>query len=337
MKKFLCLFGALALSLTSCSSSDELKETNSAVSNNLKVMNFTSNKNMQDKIDEIIVLKDKKESVSATTFFKNDKSTNSNEQNLSSDERLIVELKKYHTNVLNDIYDLRDQIGFVSIQSIADEINSLKLINPAKANQLTTKYKDFLTEHQDLTVTIFDKRLANVINLEGEVIVDGKKISLQENSKNISAKYLRDESINSGIAAFSQGSSSNPRGWKVYYNAGREVHENDLGFKFYRYYTEMTARIKVKVGFAMVSMPIPITYEVNPGSIAGFVQTGSNPFSDYAFTYDFISGYGSSIRNTGGPKNTLYKPAGGKLSATFTYTTDTGTETLTCDFSYDEQ
>lgn len=336
MKKFLCLFSALALSLTSCSSSDELKETNSSVSNNLKVMNFTSNKNMQDKIDEIMALKDKKESVTATTFFKNDKTIDSHEQNLSSDERLIVELKKYHTNVLNDIYDLRNQIGFVSIQSIADEINSLKLINPAKANQLTTKYKDFLNEHQDLTVTIFNQRLANVINLEGEVIVDGKKILLQEKSKNIAAKYLRDESIITGVAA-SEGSSTDPRGLKVYYNAGREVHENDLGIKFYRYYTEMTARIRVKVSFAFVYMPIPITYEVNPGSIAGFVQAGSNPFSEYAFTYDFISGYGSSVRNTGGPKNTLYKPAGGNLSATFTYTTDIGPKILTCDFSYDEQ
>lgn len=93
MKKILCLFGALTLLLTSCSSSEELEETNSTVNNNLKVMNFTSNKNMEDKIDEIIALKDKKETVTAKTFFNNDISSDNQEQNLSSDERLIVELK----------------------------------------------------------------------------------------------------------------------------------------------------------------------------------------------------------------------------------------------------
>ncbi|WP_157498664.1 hypothetical protein [Flavobacterium sp. F52] len=311
--------------LTSCSSNDDLKEGDSSITKNIEIMNFASRKNMQDKIDEIIALKNEKEIIASAEFIKSNKYVNSQEQKLSADEILIAELKKYHTNVLNNIYDLREQIGFISIQSIADEINSLNLINPAKANELKIKYKSLLTEYQHLTVTIFDERLANVINLNGEVIVNGEKDFLIKNSQNITGKYLRDESVNSGVAA----SSGN---LTIYYSAGREVHENDLGFKFYRYYTQLSAIAIVYTGFIPTFVPVPVTYNVDSGSLAGFVQVNSNPFSDYAFTYDYISGFGPSVRNTGGKSNTLYKPAGGNLSATFI----TSYTTLTCNLKYNE-
>jgi len=326
LKSFLpmALFVSISL-LTSCSSNDDLKEDDSSINKNIKIMNFASSKNMNDKIDEIIALKNKKEVIASAEFIKSNKYVNSQEQKLSNDEILIAELKKYHANVLNNIYDLRQQIGFISIQSIADEINSLNLINPAKANELKIKYKSLLTEYQHLTVTIFDERLANVINLNGEVIVNGEKIILEQKSKNNSAKYLRDESVNSGVAA-SSGSLT------IYYSAGREVHENDLGVKFYRYYTQLSAIAIVYVGIFPTFVPVPVTYNVNSGSLAGFVQVNSNPFSDYAFSYDYISGFGPSVRNTGGKSNTLYKPAGGNLSATFT----TSETVLTCNLKYNE-
>ncbi|RZJ52102.1 MAG: hypothetical protein EOO44_12840 [Flavobacterium sp.] len=322
---FLFLFSGLMISLfTACSGTDESQENNS--SNGFKIMNFTSVKSMDDKIDEIIASKEKMELEASANFIENTKTLTDDKNKISGNEKLIVELKKYHTNVLKNIYTLRKQVGFTSIKSIADEINSLKLINPTKANELKVKYQILLKEHQNLTTTIFDDRSANVINLSGEVIVNGKKIT-EQSIKNNSAKYIRDESIISGVAATSGDVT-------IYYSAGREVHENDLGVKFFRYYTQLTSLAKITVGIFPTIVPIPVTYQVNSGSIAGFVQTGSLPFSEYAFSYDYISGFGPSVRNTGGKKNTPYKPAGGNLSATFILPNN---NTVSCNLKYTEQ
>jgi hypothetical protein len=89
------------------------------------------------------------------------------------------------------------------------------------------------------------------------------------------------------------------------------------------------------VSIIPIIVPVPVTYSVSPGSIADFVQTGSAPFSDYAFSYDYISGFGTSLRNTGGKSNTSYKPAGGNLKATFTFGTDNPIN-FNCDLTYKE-
>ncbi|OEK09689.1 hypothetical protein A8C32_13390 [Flavivirga aquatica] len=47
----------------------------------------------------------------------------------------------YHTEKLKAIYEIRSELNFISIQSIADEINYLKLLNPNKHKHLFNEYK----------------------------------------------------------------------------------------------------------------------------------------------------------------------------------------------------
>ncbi|MNR45349.1 hypothetical protein D3C85_1641860 [compost metagenome] len=65
-------------------------------------------------------------------------------------------------------------------------------------------------------------------------------------------------------------------------------------------------------------------------SIAGFSQSGSNPFADFAFTVPYPSGTGSIIRNTSGQIWTAYQTEGGYIKGTFTG----AGYTLNCDFKY---
>ena len=62
------------------------------------------------------------------------------------------------------------------------------------------------------------------------------------------------------------------------------------------------------------------------------------PFSDFAFSMQYPSGSGSSIRNTGGQNWTAYQPEGGYIKGTFVITTSSRygdiSETATCDFKY---
>lgn len=330
-KKNYYLIGLISLMLLSCSSDDESKKSVSTINQEIKIMNFASVTSMENKIDEIITIKTEKERITLANFASINKSSNF-KKNIVKDEneRIFNALKQYHTNVLNDIYELRKQINFVSIKSMAEEINSLKLINPTKATELRAKYGNFLKEYQNSTHTIFDERISNVINLEGDVFLKGDKIIFNTKSNNIAEKYIEDQFVNSGIAA----SSGN---LVVYYSAGRELHKNDLGIDFYRYYTQLSAMTKVYIGLFPTFIPVPMTYTVNNGSIAGFVQTGSAPFADYSFTYNYISGYGPVVRNTGEKMNTPFKPAGGKLSATFSTTLGGVQKIMTCDFKYTEK
>lgn len=313
----------------SCSN-DVSEEVSQSKKGELNVMNFVSTKIMHDKIDEIIAFNERKQNQADLEFI-NYKLSDKEKKGLNENEILVFALKKYHSNILKNIYQLRKEINFVSIKSIADEINSLKLINPEKAINLQKKYKLYLTEFQDLTTTIFDDRLSNIINLNGEVLVNGSKVVLNKNEKNIYGKYVRDELVNSGIAATSGD-------WTVYYSAGRELHENDLGFEFYKYYTSMHSIVKIIISPILppVIAPVPVYYQVNPGSKAGFAQSGYMPVSPYFFEYDFISGFGASVRNTGGNKNTKYKPVGGNLSATFTLGTGSQLRFMSCDLVYNE-
>lgn len=89
--------------------------------------------------------------------------------------------------------------------------------------------------------------------------------------------------------------------WKfmIVYRAGREKHKDDFGKTFFKYFTEFTANyVDPLYGPTLC----PTIFSVSNTSIAGFSQSGSgsNPFAEFAFSMGYPSGYGSSIRNTGG-------------------------------------
>jgi hypothetical protein len=126
------------------------------------------------------ILKRKKLNVPLATDFSNARNTTINE-NL-----LLEDLNFYHAERLNAIYAERAHFNFTSIQSIADEINSLKLLNPGKAEGLLIKYKSVLIKNEYETSSIFYKSMASLINDKGELILEGK---------NIATNYLKKEQV----------------------------------------------------------------------------------------------------------------------------------------------
>lgn len=323
------LLGLISMMFLSCSKDDVSTEQSVAsTEKEIKIIDFPSEVAMENKIDEIISLKSEKEKVAIANFASIeaskliDKRSNTYDNIESQNNEILKSLKVYHQEELNNIYQLRKELNFTSIQSIADEINSLISVNPVKSKELTNKYKKFLIENEGQVRTIFDERTSNVINDNGEVSIKGEKVS----SSNLTGRYVGDESVKWELAAGYDGI------YVAFYYAGREVHKNDIGFKFFRYFTELKTFMASPNG----RVACPSTFTVESGSIAGFVQNGSAPFSDYAFSYPFISGSGVSVRYSGGKKNTAYKPAGGQLAAKFSATVGGVYKEISCNLKYKE-
>jgi hypothetical protein len=333
MKRFF-LLGLISMVFVSCSKDEVTPESISSVKEEIKINDFLSQEMMENKIDEIISLIEQKEKVVLENFTSRNNSKivllgklNTSEQVSRQNNAILKDLKLYHKEKLNTIYELRKELNFTSIQSIADEINSLILVDPTKAKKLSDTYQKFLVKNNMEIETIFDNRSANVINNNGEVLINGEKLNFNKaNSTNQTGRYVKDETMTSGIAVYSGE-------YFVYYVAGRQLHKNTFGVRFFKYFAELKSYMATPNGV----VACPSTFVVDSGSIAGFVQTGSQPFSDYSFTYAYISGTGTSVRNTGGNKNTPYKPAGGKIVGKFSTTIGGVYQEMSCDIKYTEK
>lgn len=319
--------------LLSCSKEEVTSESISSVKEEIKIIDFSSFKELENEIDKIISLKERKEKVALGNFerIKDSKIAVSEKLNKLEHASIISnatlkDLELYHNEKLNSIYELRKELNFTSIQSIADEINSLILVNPSKAKKLSVKYQKFLLKNKIEMETIFDDRSANVINDDGEVLVKGEKLNFKKSiSTNPTGKYIGDEAIISDIAAYSGE-------YFVYYFAGREVHKNFIGVRYFKYFTQLKSFMATPNGL----VACPSTFDVTSGSLAGFAQTKSQFFSDYAFSYSYISGSGDTVRFVGGNKNTPYVPVGGNIKGKFSTTIGGVYHEINCDMKYTE-
>ncbi|MFH6986582.1 hypothetical protein ACHRVW_02435 [Flavobacterium collinsii] len=315
------LFAMLFAAFISCSKDDSSTENVQLLNKKTETLNFSSYEMMDKKIDEITSIKEKMETSTAKKYINEN---NVYDKSTESETLILNNLKKYHIERLNDIYELRKELNFISIQSIADEINSLNLINSQEANKLLAKYKSFLFQDNYEIKTVFEDRTANVINEDGDVLIDGIPTNFKlYRPNNPTGKYVNDEYIRAGTAAVSKDLY-----FKVDFFAGREKHRDTFGRTFFRYYTEFKAYyIDLRTGIVSLC---PATFNVDPSSIAGFSQTRSMPFSEFAFSIPYPSGNGSSIRYTGGQKWTAYQPEGGSIEGTFTG----AGRIATCNFRY---
>jgi hypothetical protein len=326
------------LVFVSCSKDDTVQSESSAYK---EILEFKSRDEMSKKIQEIILLKNQKQQLTLNEFTsRNNYAIEVSHKKQTNEEKttaILLDLKKYSIDKLNDIYDLRKELNFTSIQSIAEEINSLALVDPLKADELENKYKKFLSRNEYQVEAIFDKEIANVVNGNGEVLINGKKIEItsKEIEINSTGKFIRYEAEKSDVVA-----KSSDFNFTVIYQAGREVHENDLGVKFFKYYCNLAALYRIRKtppynGSPYLFIPCPTTYTVNSGSFAAFVQTGSDFFSDYAFGYNYPSGFGEIVSYVGGNKNTPYVPAGGKVSGHFSTNTGGFYQEMTGNVTYE--
>ncbi|MHC0446821.1 hypothetical protein ACWA1F_15530 [Flavobacterium sp. 3-218] len=319
MKK-IYLFAILSLMITSCSK-DETPSENALAKT--EVLAFSSIEKMDEKIDEISAIKAEMDSQTAQKYI----SKNSTSKTPLSDNSISEVLKNYHSDRLIDINNLRKNLDFTSIQSIADEINSLQILNADKANKLFHKYEKFLKRNNYNQVeTIFENRNGEVINVKGNVIINGIYHDFT-NSHSTTNKFIT-ESGKQGIAA-----SAPDMKYIILYSAGRQTHEDDFGRTFFRYYAEFQALYKdPATGFLTLC---PSLFSTNASSYAGFSQSGNNPLADFAITMSYPAGSGSSLRNVGGQKWTAYQPEGGYVKGAFAPLGENIAGILICDFQYD--
>ncbi|KAF2080240.1 hypothetical protein [Flavobacterium sharifuzzamanii] len=319
MKK-IYLFAIISLIITSCTN-DETKSEN-AIENN-SVLNFSSLEKMEQKIDEISAIKAEMDSQTSQKYISKSPTLKSK----LSENSIIEVLKNYHSDRLIDISNLRKNLNFVSIQSIADEINSLQILNADKANKLFYQHRNFLKRNNYNQVeTIFENRSGEVINEKGNVSINGIPRDFTT-SQSTTGKFI--------TSSGKQGSFLSPdKNYIVLYSAGRQTHEDDFGKTFFRYYTEFQAVYRdPTTGFLV---PCPSLFGAQSSSYAGFSQSGDNPFADFAITMAYPSGSGSSLRSVGGQKWTAYQPEGGYIKGVFgPLAANTPPGLMIVDFQYD--
>ncbi len=187
LKYYLVL--VIMATLTVSCNKDEI-ETIETVQN-ASVMEFDNQNEMEGKIQEIIEFKKNQNAdIFEKILLHNNltkptpedliKSAESDSKPLLIDENILLENAKfYHTERLNAIYELRERFNFTSLQSIVDEIESLKLLDPLKAKALSNKYSDFLVKTDFTTVSIYDKDMSEILNESGEVLVNKENLKLK--------------------------------------------------------------------------------------------------------------------------------------------------------------
>ena len=167
---------------------------------------------MEKKINKINALKEESESyIQKKIFLTNDvsESISDNRSKKAVETGSINyndikdDLEFYHNEKLSHIYKLRRELGFTSLQSIADEINSLKLLNPEKSEELYHSYSNLLEKSKFQISSIYGDEISNVLNKDGKVKLGSKLLDLDTNNSEYSNNLYNEPEI------------ENQRWWKL--------------------------------------------------------------------------------------------------------------------------
>ena len=174
------------LTTVSCEKNEEVNsEKIQTINSNL---NFAAKNEMQTKIAEIQAFKKTQEDLILQKIIKR----NNLKFPLSNDLKnipivtlnefnrnlILDDLKFYHNEKLKAVYQERTHLGFTSIQSIVDEINSLKLLNTKRYNELILKYSKFISNNEYETKSKYDENYSNIIDEKGFLQLNSKKVNL---------------------------------------------------------------------------------------------------------------------------------------------------------------
>jgi len=188
MKKCSVLF-VFVLMMLSCSNDADINmKSNNYLES--QILEFSSSEQMDLRISEVFALKQEKEAIIVEKILQenNRAKQNSKDISISNSEANDIDyaavrgaVEFYHKERLNSIYELRRELGFTSLQSIADEINSLKLLDPKKSIAIYEKHSGVLNKSGYETYSVFGELLANVLNSKGQVIVNDELLTLDVN------------------------------------------------------------------------------------------------------------------------------------------------------------
>ncbi|PQJ69190.1 hypothetical protein [Polaribacter butkevichii] len=270
MKKVLFIV-FIALFYTGCSEINEDVET--TASNEIGYLSFSNKEEAEKKLDEILTLKEYYNKIATEAFFEDKKIEKTNNtpriNPLKIDSVVVKEsVIKYHEGLLKNVYSMRNKIGFTSIQSISDEINSLELIDPAKASVLFNKNQQYLKRSVFGVHTVFEEPVSELINLRGELKIDEDFVDLKQ--------FI--ETDNKYQDAFTQynlkkSNASPPRsisrilGYRynyflAFYDAGRARNRSNWWYR-YDYYSRISTWVRVGNRFYRYSVS---SYSLNSSS-----------------------------------------------------------------------
>lgn len=223
-------------------------------------------------------------------------------------------LSKYHNERLKLIYQTRKNIGFTSIQSVADEINSLKSISIHDAEILFNNHNKFLKDFETV-VTTKNISYPFITNTKGELFLENYNINETEldESQFSSANKSLATSYKSGLFTKDFEHVSYNVKWEV----GRTYSRNWLGIRTYKSYTKYSFYTLIKS--TGTTRPNPAIFSPDSDSQAGF-ENFTHPFLGEFWFVDFPSGSGVSVTKTGKSSTATINLFGSiKSSGTFEY------------------
>lgn len=281
------LSSVLVCTLFSCS--NDIENTNeSNLSAKKEILNFGSENEMNAKIAEIEAFKANQDQqilekilqrnhITAPTLAEAKKI--SNKTITEADKiKMLEDVKFYHQEKLNAIYAERAHFGFTSIQSIADEINFSKLINPTKANSLLKENAELLIIDKDFAST--NSKIALVSNAQGKYMINNTVIKQEPVKSNIS-RFIQDSQIKQGVLA-SNGF------FAVTWHVGVSEHRGDIGNTYYGNFSQFG-------GFVLGSL-YPTWFYPSANSTQRFVRIGTiNPVKERYVA--FPTSAGTIVRN----------------------------------------
>ncbi len=295
------IFMLFALLVLSCDKNDNFeKEVNNFFE--LQILDFPSLEEMEKKINEINVLKGQKESNTLEKLLLRNNITepildhlskrNESKKEITYDG-IEGDLEFYHRERLNNIYELRKELGFTSIQSIADEINSLKLLDPKKAEELYYNNSNLLEKSKFEVYSIYGDEISDVLNYEGKVEIDNKLLKLDINNE-----YKN----------------------KIKYDGNQEESKSSQSIS--ALVTNDSAVLAIKFGVFIVNWEVgkrrdrnnPLYRYAYYTKLAGFVITPENQYVNYPITI-----------NVGAPSDCKFKRTSGQN--VFVSFMNTGTST----------
>lgn len=275
-KKILWL--ALLMISFSCQVEDNVDV--SRESKNFEILAFNNTDQISLKINEILEIQRTLNAEISNKLFERNNISSISESPVGDSKQLTWDFMKddvvfYHQEKLNSIYELREILEFTSIQSIADEVNSLKGIGQTiKASQLLNKYWNNLEQTEYGVFPKIDKESAMVANKNGDIQIDNNIHNLTPINDARSTIVCLTEGVlaNSGSTYF------------ITYHAGTELRSNNIFRREdHKIFTQFGSFVNSPNGL----IPFPSIYNPHPNSKVDF-SFGFNTFAQY-FPGDEVS------------------------------------------------
>lgn len=206
MKKIILTL-TIVFCLFSCSTDDSVEAIAEVqTSNETQVLEFASIKEMEAKIEEVKVYNDAVEGQLVAKYFTPnqnvsiDNAANKSLRVLSDDlkDNVLEELYAYHSAKLEAIYESRRHFNSTSIQSLADEINSLRLINPDAADKLLKDYSEFIVMNGYLAKARNYDYVSSILEPNGKILIDGVELVIEELQNKENANRSSEIILNQG-------------------------------------------------------------------------------------------------------------------------------------------